>query len=326
MGNKKTGVIIQFAGKTNSEALKLNTNLTDRTVQEPIEGSAARERLNVDNDNVHVELEKYKNLFHKEIDGNDKVFIDVYRELKMSMDIIHGASQLMELHLKSNVQEAFDEKIDKSLKSIKQNCFKLTKIVDNKMELEKIAAGQYELNLRSVNIVEVVENIVLNISDVIKDRQLHIIFDTSTEEKVILCDLEKIERMVLNILSNAVRFSNIGGKISINIKSSDNYVEIRVVGEGDALDILGKENTGYEECEKGNMTELRLSKSIIELHGGTLKTSIGENSNSSFTINLPCKKTDSIYYLYQNDSILDYDNLITLINIEFSDLINTGWK
>ena len=335
MGNKKTGVILQFARKANNEALKSNTNLTDGTVHEPIEGSAVREKLNADNDYVHDEREKYKNFLQKEIVGKDKVFIDVYRELKMSMDIIHGASQLMEFILKSNVQEACDEKVDKSLKSIKQNCFKLSKMVDNMMELSKITTEQYELNLRGVNIVEVVENIVLKVSEVIKDMQLHIIFDTNIEEKVILCDPEKIERMILNILSNAVRFSNMGGKISVNLKSSDDCVEIRVEAEGavfdrhyidGALDIFGKENTGYEDYEKGNMIELHLSKSIIELHGGTLKTNIGESSNSSFTISLPCIKTDSIYYLYKRDGILDCDNLITLINIEFSDLINTGWK
>lgn len=336
MGNYKKGVIIPFTGKSNNESMEVNTNMTVASGQGLFEESAAREKLN--DDFYDEEKAKYRKFITQKNAGGDSIFLNVYNDLKMPMDIIYGASQHIEQHLKNNYEESYDEKTIKSINSVKQNCFRLTKLINKLTDLSKIAAEQYELNYSNMNIVAMVENVVENVVehvDYIKDKQLVLIFETDVEEKIIMCDPEKIENVILNILSNTVKFSDYGGKIFVNVKSMDCNVEVIVEYEDTDInrnhliskcDVLGNENKFCDKTVIGNYIEFDLDKSIMELHGGNLCVNYGDGERNEVSISLPCKKIDSIYYLYSKDSTLDNDNLLTKINIEFSDMINTGWN
>lgn len=323
MRNAKKGIIIPFSGNSNNEAVKTNTNSVIDSDIGSFNGSAAA-KVNIDNaiDNAIVHDEAIKNKNNKEIKISDELLLNVSDSLKTPINVIHGAAQLMELNIENNFEEINYEKATKSINTIKQNCLRLTKHINNLMDLLKIETEQFSLNLSNVNIVDVVDNIVENISCIIKEKQLNIIFDTDDEEKIVSCDAEKIERVVLNLVSNAVMFSKPGANIFVRITSKYNKIEITVSYEGTGMDkqYLDSKN---EQC---NGVELHLSKSILELHGGNLISNVTENDVSSFTIELPCQNTDFIYSLYNKGSIMNYENLITMINIEFSDINNTGWN
>lgn len=335
MGNNKKGVIIPFTEKTNNESVKVNTGMTVASGQGSFEESAARNKIS---DNFYDdEKAKYRKFIKRKFDVNESIFLNVYNELKMPMDTIYGASQLIEQHLKNNYEESYDEKTIKSINSVKQNCFRLTKLINKLSDLSKIAAEQYELNFSNINIVEMVENVVEKVIenvDYIKDKQLELIFETDVEERNLMCDPEKIENIILNVLSNTVRFSEFRGKISVYVKSMDCNVEVTVGYEcadvGNHLkckgDISEYENKFYNESVIGNHIEFDLNKSIMELHGGSFHVNFGDVGRREVLISLPCNKTESIYYLYRKDCTLDDDNLLTKINIEFSDLNNTGWN
>ena len=89
-----------------------------------------------------------------------------------------------------------------------------------------------KLNLSNNNIVEVVEEIVMSVTNFTESKGLNIIFDTDIEEKIIACDPEKIERIVLNLISNAIKFSNDGDEIFVDIKDKNEFVEISVKDNG----------------------------------------------------------------------------------------------
>lgn len=332
MGNSKKGVIIPFTSKSNNESMKVNTSMTVASGQGSFEESAARDKLNDERDFYSEGKIRYSGFSARGFEESKNIFLNIYSELKVPMDIIYGASQLVEQHLKNNHEESCDEKTIKSINSIKQNFFRLTKMINNLLDLSIISKEQYDLNYCNANIVSIAENVVVNVIkavEVIRDKQLEILFDTDSEEKMILCDTEKIQKVILNILSDAVRFSTMGGKIYVDVRTVESNVEISVDHEETNTDRVyhkNKENSQCMECNKEDSIEINLSKAIVNLHGGNLWVEHSQYGRSKIMISLPCKKNESIYYLYSKECLSAADNLLTMINIEFSDLINSGWN
>jgi len=74
--------------------------------------------------------------------------------------------------------------------------------------MSKSNSGLLKLNQSNENIVDIVKNIVQSVSEYVKSRDLNIVFETDVKEKIIACDPDKIERVMLNLISNAIKFSN----------------------------------------------------------------------------------------------------------------------
>lgn len=324
MTSKKMGVVLPFKGQANGETISSNVSLTAVSGQGTGKRNVAREESSAGINPETGDKEKLWNYLKQEAESNESIFLNVYEALTGPVEIIYGASQLMETHVKGAQPESYDEKFVKSVNSIKQNCFRMTKLINNLVDLSRIAASQYELDVCDVNIVEAAERIVLGAKDVVRDKDIDIVFDTNVEEKTISCDIDKIKKVILNLLSNAVKCSNPGSCIKAAVAASDVSVEIRVeFGAGSCLpDGCKAENLN----ENAYNIELELSKSIIELHGGGLLRESIEGQDCAFTVILPCKNKESIYYLYRMESGIDYDNLMTQINIEFSDQVYSGWN
>lgn len=258
---------------------------------------------------------------------NDELFINASHELKTPLNIIYSATQLIELYLKADEESRSIDKISSGVNSIKQNSFRLMKVINNILDLSKIESGLLKLNYSYINIVEIVEDVVQKVSEVIKGKQLTFIFDTDIEEKYMMADIENIERVLLNILSNAVKFTDDGGKILVNVILKDSSVEIAVIDTGIGIEKryldnifnrFGQVDKSLSRKVEGSGIGLKLSKAIIEAHGGSIHVFSKPNKGSTFTIKLPCKKNDTLYTLYSN-RVLNYDSLNEMIKIEFSD-------
>ncbi len=294
--SRKKGVVLPFLSELNKEGVKVDFN----------SDISSDQQLNNKN---NVLEDNNKNIIDNEIKTDELVSDELY-ELNVPINIIYSAVQLIEQNIKYNFEKLYDEKTNNSINSIKQNCLRLIKLLNNSFDLAKINEEQLSLNLSRVNIVEIVENITDNISKMLNEKQLDVIFDTNEEEKIVSCDVGKIEKVVLNIISNVVKYSNTGEKIYINISAKDNNVILTISYRG----------------EKIKKTEINLSKYIIELHGGVMNVNQEENNANIITIELASQNNDSVYNLHSYSRIMDIENLNALINIEFSDQYNIGWK
>ena len=112
------------------------------------------------------------------------------------------------MYCKNGSLDKKKDSIIKYIDSMKLNSYRLSKLINNIVDISKIEAGFFKLNLSNNNIVEVVEEIVMSVTTLTESKGLNIIFDTDIEEKIIACDTEKIERIVLNLISNAIKFSD----------------------------------------------------------------------------------------------------------------------
>lgn len=256
----------------------------------------------------------------------DEIYSNVSHELKTPISVIYSANQMMDIYLKNNNLEENKQKICDYNNIIKQNCYRLTKLVNNIVDLTKGNSGFLEIKLNNVNIVEVVENIVRSIKDYVRLKDLDIVFDTDVEEKIIACDSIKIERVMLNLISNAIKFSNPKGKILINVFDKGNVVEIAVKDEGIGIEKKHMEylfqrfyqaDKSLSRNAEGTGIGLSLIKKIVDLHGGNISVESEVGKGSIFKVMLPAKKTENPVI---EDKTSYYNNKIEMVNIEFSDI------
>ncbi|MGL5327767.1 MAG: ATP-binding protein [Peptostreptococcaceae bacterium] len=265
-----------------------------------------------------IQLESIKNEF----------FANMSHEFKTPLNIILGTMQLLDMNLTNN-NIIWNENIDlnKYVKLIKQNSYRLLKLINNLIDMTKIENGYYEVNLDNYNIVNVVEDITLSVVQYANTKGINLIFDTNIEEKVIACDPEKIERILLNLLSNSIKHTNIDGKIKVKVEVNEEKIYISVTDNGDGISkeklpiifnrYVQGNNTLTKKCE-GSGIGLALVKSLLQMHNGDINVVSEEGVGSEFKFYLPNITIESKRNDIQNIGIAN--NKIEMCNIEFSDI------
>lgn len=245
-------------------------------------------------------------------------YLNISHEVNNLISNIHGESQIIKL-LIQNFKTLDKIPLLRIIGSINQNCLKLTKSFNNIIEIQRIKENRMCLYFNNVNVVEIIEDIVINVSKNIKNKR--IIFDTNIEEKFMPCDIEKIQRTILILLSNAVRFSS-EKEVFVNL-NIDNNITINISFRNNNSNLLSFFIDSMDNLKVNSLEDLSigfyLCKSIIELHEGSIGI-VGNEDEICFSIQMPYKNTDSIYYLFSKCKIFDKANLTELIQIEFSDL------
>ncbi|MCB2314197.1 CHASE3 domain-containing protein [Clostridium tagluense] len=250
--------------------------------------------------NYTYEEVKKKNEMNNELQkllvSQEEFTANISHELKTPLNVISSAVQLVQMYCYNGSLDERRETISKYLDSMKLNSYRLSKLINNIVDSSKIQAGFFKLNLSNNNIVQVVEEIVLSTSNFTGSKGLHIIFDTDIEEKIIACDPEKIERIVLNLISNAIKFSDKGGKIFVDVKDKNEFVEISVKDNGIGIeeenlvtifDRFKQVDKSLSRNAEGTGIGLNLVKSIVELHGGRVYAKSEFGKGSKFTVMLP---------------------------------------
>ncbi|NGU66756.1 PAS domain-containing sensor histidine kinase, partial [Clostridium perfringens] len=273
------------------------------------------------------EIEILKNKF-EEIKQYDKVrsefFANLSHELRTPINIIYSCIQL--LNTSKNNKTNFASLYDKYEKTLKQNCFRMLRLVNNLIDITKIDSGFIKMDFINYDIIKLTEDITISVIPYVESKNIDIIFDTDCEELEIKCDPDKIERIILNLLSNAIKFTEPGGKIEVSIFTDKNWVDIRVKDTGIGIPSHMKEfiferfiqnDKSLNRNKEGSGIGLSLVKSLVELHDGKVFLRDSNESGSEFSVLLPNVKLEND--IEENGS-LDYKTEVEKISIEFADI------
>jgi len=318
----KTGEIIavdlismpmELEGKT--AVLNVSSVLDQRKELENLKRKVAEEKKRLEE---VIEYDKLKTEF----------FSNLSHELRTPLTLILGVITLLEKSLKESKVEDMEINVDKKIKILKQNCYRLLRLVNNLIDMTKLDAGYFELELEECNIVNVVEDITMSCVEYIENRGIQVEFDTDVEEKIIACDPEKVERIVLNILSNAIKFTPTGGKITVYLMDKVDEVSISIKDTGIGMP-EEKMNTIFERfiqidksftrSHEGSGIGLSLVKSLVEMHEGNIKVESEYGKGTEFIIHFPSKLLDKPNELIRESK---NENYVERIHIEFSDIYN----
>jgi PAS domain S-box-containing protein len=286
-------------------------------------------------DKKHVEklkvtAEEKSRLLNETLELNKLItefFSNVSHELKTPINVILGAVQLLESYFKIENQADFNEvKFKKYLQIMRQNSYRLIRLINNLIDLSKFDSGFLKLNYQSFNIVNVIEDITLSIVPYAEEKGITIIFDTDTEEKVMSFDPDKVERILLNLLSNSIKFTQAGGKILVTLIDDNDcvYISVKDTGIGIPQNILDSIFERFKQVDQtikinpqGSGIGLSLVKSLVELHGGKVDIYSTLGEGTELVIMLPVKLIDTVSLA---DSTFFYQSNVERITIEFSDV------
>lgn len=278
---------------------------------------------------LQEEIQNMENLIKSEIVKNE-FFTNMSHELKTPLNIILSTIQVIQKNIEKNNMSM--EKLNNYAKSIKQNSYRLLRLVNNFIDVNKIDIGKYNMELSNNNIISIVEDITMSVVGYVETKNIDLVFDTDEEEIIMACNQDAIERIILNLLSNAIKYvPEENGKISIKIKTTQENVIICVKDNGigipdDKLDLVfdrfKQANTTLSSTRQGSGIGLALVKSLVELYGGNIyaKSTVGEGSEFIFT--LPRRLEDEKDIIVKESKLDEKEYFIEKCNIEFSDIYN----
>lgn len=243
--------------------------------------------LNVIKDKSHeYELEKLRNGF----------FSNIKHEFRTPLNMIFSSIQLLDSKCKICKIENCKGCSINNLQYININSLRILKLSNNFIDLTNIQAGCIDFNPRNHDIVSFVEEICNNINNYKKFKEISLIFDTNIEEHIIRFDTDKIERVMLNLISNAIKFNIPQGYVYVTLTVEDKYTNISIrdtgIGISDSkiesiFESFSDVENRLTKVSEGSGVGLALSKALVELHDGDIRVKSKVGEGSEFIISLP---------------------------------------
>jgi signal transduction histidine kinase/DNA-binding response OmpR family regulator len=192
------------------------------------------------------------------------------------------------------------ENLMAQLKNICKNAQLLLREVSALLDFRRLDAGGETLNLQSGDIVDHLNSILVSFGDYAEERGIHLSFDHNVDSFVMDYDREKMNKVVYNLFSNALKFTPIGGSVSLSFKQGTDGVTIAVADTGKGIPDSDKPNifkrfyqsSSNDSSQTGSGIGLHIASDYVQLHNGNITVSDNKPMGSIFTITLPVSQRE----------------------------------
>ncbi|MFH1283750.1 MAG: ATP-binding protein [bacterium] len=243
-------------------------------------------RFNLEKANIELQsLDKLKSEF----------FSNVSHEIRTPLTSIIAP---IESFLKANTENK-ENTASNMMQQVHRNSLRLLKLVNDLLDFSKLEAGKAVLNLSVVDMENYLNEIVESIRPLAENKKLKLDLYIDEDVPLIKVDLDKIEKVFLNLLSNSIKFTNENGYIKIYLKKIDNNViiEVKDTGIGMTQEDANKVFERFRQADgsstrqyEGTGIGLTLAKEFTELHKGRIWIESELGKGSSFFVELPISK------------------------------------
>lgn len=266
-----------------------------------------------------IQLEKELNRIKEKNKFKTEFLSNVAYDIKKPINKIFETNN----NLIENKGKYNSENINNHTRLVKQNCYRLIRLLNNIEYVSRIDNGTCTLELRKCDIVKLLENIV-KISKTYTDKKgIDISFKSEVNKKILSLDIDKVEKIILNILSNAIKFTDTDGRIDINLYMENEQVCISIKDTGigipkDKTEVIFEnfeqlDTTLSRGCE-GTGMGLSVVKKLANLNNIKINVESELNKGSEFIITLPNN------IVSKNIKLQDKFAQDEKIDIEFSDI------
>lgn len=276
--------------------------------------------------NAVLQAERERNeALEKTIAMKDEFLSIISHEFRTPLNVINSAIQAMECICANELSIRSKKYLD----MIRLNTFRQVRLVNNLLDITRSNLGNVKINKKNIDMVMFTREIINSVREYAVQRGSELIFKASNEEIVIAIDMEKYERILLNILSNAIKFTLNNEPIIINVcVSKDNiFIEIKDSGIGipsDKINVIferfGQVDSSLSRQAEGTGIGLSLVKKFVQELGGSISVKSEVGKGSTFTVKLPNEKFD--LKDDSDESKLDFsdNHLVQAAKLEFSDI------
>jgi PAS domain S-box-containing protein len=190
-----------------------------------------------------------------------------------------------------------DEDMRSGLEIIRRNAELEARLIDDLLDLTRIARGKLQLSVEKVDLHQVIRNAIETSSEEIAAKKLALTVDLAAPNVAMNGDPARLQQVFWNVIKNAVKFTPTGGSITIRSGGSERsiWVEVSDTGIGIEKEMIPKIFNAFEQGARASMPHfgglglgLAVSRALVELHGGTIiASSDGPDSGATLRIELP---------------------------------------
>jgi len=216
----------------------------------------------------------------------------VSHELRTPLAAIKGGVDLILSERKGPLNKEQKEFLDIS----KRNVDRLARLINSVLDYQKLDAGRMEFNMEKGDINELISDVSKQMEPLIKEKGLVLRISLGTDIPRINFDKDKIEQVFMNLINNALKFTE-KGSVTVTTSKDDNTVKVTVkdTGIGMSVDSLGRLFEPFRTTKKGGMgLGLTISRKIIEKHGGSIRVESAPGAGTTFIVKLPAEATEGI--------------------------------
>lgn len=221
-----------------------------------------------------------------------ELIANISHDLKTPVSIIQGYAETLQMQ-ELTLTEADRQRY---INTILQNSQRLEKLVNELFELSKLEANQVEPKKEPFSISELINDMNNKYQLIAKDKNILFETELSKELPLVIADVSLIERVMQNLIDNAIKFTPAGGKIMIKTQKNNKHVEVSITDSGIGISEDEQEKIftryyrttdNFSDLKESAGLGLTIARKILELHNSSLKLMSTKNTGSSFSFSLP---------------------------------------
>ncbi|HZR81033.1 MAG TPA: ATP-binding protein [Candidatus Binatia bacterium] len=256
----------------------------------------------------------------------------VSHELRTPLGAILGWSKIL-------LRQALDARLKHGLEVIDRNTRTQIQLVSDLLDISRITSGKLALEVDTVEVASVVRDSIETLQHAADNKHIELVARIGSDPIFTVGDAARLRQVVSNILSNAIKFTETGGRVEVHVGTSGSSAEIVVTDTGigirsDDLTFL------FERFRQSGPTTTRrygglglglsIARHIVELHGGTVRAeSDGEGKGARFTVEIPLRSAAHLAgeasvadrAMSHTDTGVSLDGLTVLVVEDASDML-----
>ncbi len=228
--------------------------------------------------------------------SKDEFLAVVSHELRSPLNAILGWARLL------RTRELDKPTTERALETIERNTQTQVQLIEDLLDVSRMIRGDLQLTMIPVNLAALVENSVSSISLIAQAKQIHLCSIINTDCQI-LGDLSRLQQVITNLLTNAIKFTPQGGSVQICLEQEGFIAQIKVIDSGKGIskeflphvfDRFRRADSSTERSKDGLGLGLAIVSHLTRLHGGTVSASSpGVGQGATFTVTLPIFQSNS---------------------------------
>ncbi|MEM6345147.1 MAG: tetratricopeptide repeat protein [Bacteroidota bacterium] len=226
----------------------------------------------------------------RELDAmKTRFFTNISHEFRTPLTLILGQNEQVQSSLQDPV-------LKNRLEMVGRNGHRLLDLVNQVLDVAKIEAGGMELNIERLDAMPFLKHILYSFESMAEEKGINLIFESEFTQLDTAFDNKKIERVIFNLLSNAMKFTPAEGSIKMSVQRQADNLKINITDSGVGIkanqlphifDRFYQADSSESQAQPGTGIGLSLVKELVELHQGSIQVESELGQGTSFFISLP---------------------------------------
>jgi PAS domain S-box-containing protein len=256
-----------------------------------LDGLAAQAAVAMDNARLYKAADAARQVAETANRAKDEFLATLSHELRTPLNAVLGWARILRADADPSV-------LSRALEVIERNATAQAQLIEDLLDVSRIIVGKFHLDIGPIErLGPIVEAVVDSFRPTLGVKRMHLELSIEPDAGPVSGDPRRLQQVVWNLVSNAVKFTPEGGRVSISCRRTDQSAEVRVSDSGKGIsreflphlfDRFTQADSSSTRAHGGLGLGLSIVRHLVELHGGTVAAeSAGEGQGATFTVRLP---------------------------------------